>query len=126
QVPGAKKEVPGAKGQVSGEEALRSPGLLPKHYAPRARLRVLNWQDDADLRQQAGDLKLELRKCHVVAHTRIPSAEGFGGVSVIPHDAEAFARALYGELHSCDEAAAESILVEAPPETDEWRAITDR
>jgi L-threonylcarbamoyladenylate synthase len=47
-------------------------------------------------------------------------------VSVIPHDAEAFARALYGELHRCDETGAELIVVEAPPETAEWRAISDR
>jgi L-threonylcarbamoyladenylate synthase len=47
-------------------------------------------------------------------------------VSVIPHDAEAFARALYAELHRCDEAGAELILIEAVPETSEWRAIADR
>jgi len=47
-------------------------------------------------------------------------------VSVIPHDAEAFARAIYAELHQCDEAGAELIVVEAPPETNEWRAIADR
>jgi L-threonylcarbamoyladenylate synthase len=47
-------------------------------------------------------------------------------VSVIPHDAEAFARALYAELHQCDELGAELIVVEAPPETSEWRAIADR
>ena len=39
---------------------------------------------------------------------------------------EAFARALYAELHRCDEAGAELIVVEALPETGEWRAIADR
>jgi L-threonylcarbamoyladenylate synthase len=47
-------------------------------------------------------------------------------VSVIPHDAEAFARAIYAELHRCDELGAELIVVEQPPETTEWRAISDR
>jgi hypothetical protein len=47
-------------------------------------------------------------------------------VSVIPHDAEAFARAIYAELHRCDEAGAEWIVVEAPPETPEWSGIADR
>jgi L-threonylcarbamoyladenylate synthase len=65
-------------------------------------------------------------KIGVVAHTRIPSGAGFGRVAVIPHDAEAFARSIYAELHQCDEAGAELIVVEALPETDEWRAITDR
>ncbi|HWX21089.1 MAG TPA: Sua5 family C-terminal domain-containing protein, partial [Candidatus Binatia bacterium] len=57
---------------------------------------------------------------------RIPSVQGFGRVSVIPHDAEAFARAIYAELHQCDEAGAELIVVEALPEGEEWRAIRDR
>jgi L-threonylcarbamoyladenylate synthase len=47
-------------------------------------------------------------------------------VAVIPHDAEAFARALYAELHQCDEAGAKLIVVETPPSGEEWRAITDR
>jgi L-threonylcarbamoyladenylate synthase len=63
---------------------------------------------------------------HVVAHTRIPSGAGFGRVSVIPHDPAAFARAIYAELHQCDEAGAELIVVEALPDTPEWRAIADR
>ena len=45
---------------------------------------------------------------------------------MIPHDAEAFARAIYGELHRSDEAGAEWIVVEAPPDLPEWLAIADR
>ena len=63
---------------------------------------------------------------HVIAHTCIPSGAGFGRVSVIPHDAAAFARAIYAELHQCDEAGAELIVVEALPDAPEWRAIADR
>ena len=65
-------------------------------------------------------------RIHVIAHTVIPSGEGLGRVSVIPHDAEAFARAIYAELHECDAAGAELIIVEALPETREWEAIADR
>ena len=45
---------------------------------------------------------------------------------MIPHDAAAFARAIYAELHQCDEAGAELIVVEALPDSAEWRAIADR
>ena len=45
---------------------------------------------------------------------------------MIPHDAEAFARAIYAELHRCDEAGAELIVVETPPELPEWAGIADR
>jgi L-threonylcarbamoyladenylate synthase len=108
------------------EEVLKSPGQLKKHYAPKAKLVILNWQTEADLRQQILDLRFPISDCHVIAHSRIPMAKDFGHVSVIPHDAEAFARAIYAELHRCDEASAELIIVEALPETNEWRAIVDR
>jgi len=68
----------------------------------------------------------QLPKTHVIAHTHIPSGENFASVSVIPHDAEAFARALYAELHRCDELGAEWIVIEALPEGSEWHAIADR
>jgi len=113
--------------RVSGSEpAPRSPGLLLKHYAPKAKLVVLNWRDSADLNSQLSTLNSQPSRCHVIAHTRIPSGAGFAAVSVIPHDAEAFARALYAELHRCDDAGAEWIVVESPPDTGEWRAIADR
>ncbi len=111
--------------QLAGE-TLRSPGLLKKHYAPKAKLILLDWRDDADLRSQIAKRQSPMANCQVIAHSRIPSADGLAGVSVIPHDAEAFARAIYAELHRCDEAGAELILVEALPENPEWRAIADR
>ncbi|MCU0783605.1 MAG: L-threonylcarbamoyladenylate synthase [Verrucomicrobia bacterium] len=109
-----------------GWEALRSPGLMEKHYAPTAKLVLLNWRDSTDLRHQLSTLNSQLSTCHVVAHTNIPSGESFARVSVIPHDAEAFARAIYAELHRCDEAGADLIVVEALPDAPEWRAIADR
>lgn len=105
---------------------LRSPGLLAKHYSPKAKLVVLNWRDDADLRSQLATLNLQLSTAHVIAHTRIPAGENFADVSVMPHDAEAFARALYSELHRCDAAGAQLIVVEAPPDGPEWSGIVDR
>ena len=106
--------------------ALRSPGLLAKHYSPKAKLLILDWKDDADLRSQICNPQSAIRNCHIIAHTRIPSNVGFASLSVIPHDAEAFARALYSELHRCDDAGAELIIVEALPDAPEWRAIADR
>jgi L-threonylcarbamoyladenylate synthase len=108
------------------EEILKSPGQLQKHYAPKAKLIILKWQNEADLNAQLSTFKSQPSRLHVIAHTQIPSQTGFGRVSVVPHDAEAFARALYAELHQCDELGAELIVVEAPPETSEWRAIADR
>jgi len=108
------------------ESVLKSPGLLPKHYAPRAKLAILSWKNDAELSRQIETDFPPGVKCHIIAHTHIPSGQGFARVAVIPHDAEAFARAIYAELHACDETGAEWILVEKPPEKGEWRAILDR
>ena len=105
---------------------LRSPGLLKKHYAPKAKLAVFSWHSDTELELKIQNSKSKIHDCHVIAHTQIPSAEKFAGVSVIPHDAEAFARAIYAELHRCDEAGAKWIVVEAPPESPEWHGIADR
>ena len=107
-------------------ETLRSPGRLWRHYSPKASLLVLSWRDDADLNSQLSTLNAQLLDCHVIAHTHIPSAEHFARVSVIPHDAEAFARAIYAELHRCDAAGAGLIVVETPPESPEWSGIADR
>lgn len=111
----------------AGEGAmLRSPGMLPKHYAPKAKLVLLRWDSVEGLKSQIGNYKLQTRDVHVVAHTNIPLQPEFERVSVIPHDPEAFARALYAELHRCDEEGAKLIVVEAPPDEPAWRGIIDR
>ena len=108
------------------ESSLRSPGLLPKHYSPKAKLLVLDWQDEAELKSQLVTRHLSPVTCFVIAHTKVPAGEDFADVSVMPHDAEAFARALYAELHRCDAAGAAVIAVEAPPAASEWSGIADR
>jgi L-threonylcarbamoyladenylate synthase len=105
---------------------LKSPGQLPKHYSPKARLVMLSWKDDLDFKVQSSKFEVQSSKFHVVAHTRIPSIVDRARVSIIPHDPEAFARAIYAELHQCDEAGAELIIIEALPESPEWNAIRDR
>jgi L-threonylcarbamoyladenylate synthase len=105
---------------------LRSPGQLARHYAPRARLLLGHWRDDASLRAWLAVQGAEPGGTCVVAHTVIPHPAGFLRVGLIPHDAEAFARALYAELHACDDAGARWIVVEAPPDSPEWRGIADR
>lgn len=87
---------------------------------------MISWKDSADLHSRIAAMKLPAHRVHVIAHTHIPPDAGLGRVSVIPHDAEAFARAIYAELHACDEAGAEWILVESLPDGPEWHAIADR
>ncbi len=126
--------VVGADGVVGGEfiaddgacPNLPSPGLLRKHYAPRARLVLWSWRDEADLEAQLAAARFHPEGTCIIAHAQIPLGGQWRRISVIPEDAEAFARAIYAELHQCDATGAEWIVVEAPPDAPEWRAIADR
>lgn len=113
--------------EASGPPAtLRSPGQLLKHYAPRAPLAMRQWSDTEDLLRQIQNGPVPAADTYVIAYHRVPLSRVLGGVSVIPHDPEAFARALYSELHRCDQAAAQQIVVEEVPEGPEWKGIRDR
>ena len=117
-------------GKSATSPILKSPGQLPRHYAPKAKLAILSWHNDSDLHPQIvalrGNTQYAIRNTHIIDHTNIPSMDEFARISVIPHDPEAFARAIYAELHQCDEAGAELIVIEAVPETPEWNAVRDR
>jgi len=115
-----------ASADTTGDNTLRSPGLLQKHYAPRAKLVVCSWKDDADLKSQISNLKFEIPSTHVLTHTRAPVEAGYAQVCVLPRDPDAFGRAMYAEWHRSDEAGAKLIIVEAPPAGIQWQAIADR
>lgn len=115
----------------------KSPGLLPKHYAPHTPVRVLAWTDEEDLRRQINELgapadNLEAsphgpkHNVCIVAHSVIPTEGTYARVSVVPHEPEAYARALYAELHACDDLAAAWIILEAVPHAPDWKGIADR
>lgn len=105
---------------------LKSPGLLQKHYSPRARLVLGSWESDAALSALVAASGLAPSAIHVIAHEHIPRANPFGRVAIIPHDAEAYGRAIYAELHRSDDLGAALILVENPPIGEEWDGIRDR
>jgi L-threonylcarbamoyladenylate synthase len=129
----------GSSVNLTGSSRRKSPGFLDHHYAPRASLCVLSWKDEVDLSRQLARFELRksirqtraqggrkpFRRC-VIAHTHIPSGKQFHRVSVVPHDPEAFARALYAELHQCDDEGAGLIIVEAVPDAPSWQGIADR
>jgi len=110
----------------AAEAIARSPGQGLRHYSPKARLAVLRWRDAADLAAQVSAFGLAKEKIHVLTHSQIPLRENFGRVAILPPEAEACARALYAELHRCDEEGAELIIVEASPAGEQWRGIADR
>jgi len=104
------------------EEPRPSPGMLDRHYAPRAPLHLLPPEQDA------GGLA---RAVH--ARGERVGAVTFGGpppdadeVILLPAEPEGYARGLYGALHRLDELGVALILAVAPPADPRWDAVRDR
>lgn len=116
-------EVSPAKG-TSSQKPLRSPGLLERHYSPRARIFVAAWKSGNDLKRFCEANKIATDSTLVMSHEHPP--EGFPNVSVIPQDPEAYARALYSDWHRADELGLQFIIVEALPAGDAWDGVRDR
>jgi L-threonylcarbamoyladenylate synthase len=108
------------------ETLLKSPGMLARHYSPRAPLVVMDWSSEAELLETMRVRGVPLEKVHLLVHERIPECGGFARISVIPQDAEAYARALYEELHRCDAEGAGLIVVEVLPRGAAWDGLRDR
>lgn len=118
---------PGQKYAVIGAEQssapLISPGLMSKHYSPRAKLEC--WSSDGWRRVQ--ELLSEgasvgwLRWGHQtnLRHTRVK-------VFDMPSDSAAFGSCLYAKLHDMDQANVTHIVLDLPPDEEHWLAIRDR
>ena len=106
--------------------ALRSPGQLAKHYAPRVPLAIFTWTDDADLRRQLAARGWDAAGTYVIAYQQVPELGGFFRVEELPAEARGYARVLYAALHRADEAGAAHIVVEAPPAPLAWAGVRDR
>ena len=101
-------------------ERVQSPGMLGKHYAPRARVVLL----DRD------ELGTTLRTARAAGAGRVGAmafADLDADVAVrMPTSAAAYGQRLYATLHAMDEARCTLVLVERPPAGPEWAAIADR
>jgi L-threonylcarbamoyladenylate synthase len=107
--------------RVVGESARPAPGMLEKHYAPRARV-VLVASPDVGIRvehERANGL-------HVGALVVNASVEPNPEIIRMPADPPGYATALYASLHALDDAGCDVIVVEKLPETNAWLAVRDR
>lgn len=121
----------GRLGEQPGElpgEPMRSPGLLSRHYAPRARLELVPPGDPARLREliaggskvgwlgfgAGGPAAIEIREADRITRVTLPAC------------AAEYAARLYAALHALDACGVDVILVERPPEGEEWLAVRDR
>jgi L-threonylcarbamoyladenylate synthase len=105
-----------------------SPGMHARHYSPRTSLLLVT---DGKLPEQGKGIYLQhspedsRNKNSPTARTHSP-ADAEIQIIPMPQSAEAYAAALYGELHRADKTNADWIAVDEPPNTPEWEAVRDR
>ena len=100
---------------------LPSPGLLPRHYAPRTPLELFVRR--VDLEERARQL---IESGLKVACVVLGDGDSPTRTISMPAAATGYAARLYDVLHDLDARPFDRILVELPPDTPEWLAVRDR
>lgn len=99
--------------------APRAPGTLDAHYATRTALALVDASAlEEELETQSNIAVLALRE---PPHTARVTSWITG-----PFDATRYGHDLYANLRKLDESGAKRIVVEAPPRTVAWEAVSDR
>lgn len=110
----------------------RAPGMGARHYAPRADVWLFDRAQEAEVAAALADAPHDAPR-HAAAgpvvgllmQAQVPLPTD-GIVVTMPDDPARYARALYAALHQADAAGARLVVIERPPETDDWLAIHDR
>ena len=107
----------------SAESPLAAPGLMARHYAPKATL-LLATGDGLD---EVCRLTNEGHRVGWLVFSGAASEQRAGlETAVMPAEAAAYAARLYAVLHEMDDAGVDWIVVAAVPKGPEWTAIRDR
>jgi L-threonylcarbamoyladenylate synthase len=97
---------------VTDGDSRPSPGMARRHYAPRARLILAKEIEPEGLAAPVGVL--------AYAGADGPYRE------ILSADPREYAADLYAALHRLDDAGVATILVQEPPQTEDWLAVRDR
>ncbi|HEX8695707.1 MAG TPA: L-threonylcarbamoyladenylate synthase [Longimicrobium sp.] len=117
-------EVAAAADEPEGKAARPSPGMLDRHYAPRAEVRLFPPAERQRVFGRASWGSDEERTVGVIAFA--PAASPGAEVVEMPADAREYAARLYAALHELDARGCDLVYVESVPDTPEWAGIRDR
>ena len=102
----------------------KSPGLVDRHYAPRARLQAFGADERAQVWQQLRQRAAAGERVGLLAFDTTGARAAC--VQVLPPDPAGCARALYAALHALDAAGVTFAFVERLPAEPAWEAVADR
>ena len=114
----------GVAAQTSGAAARRSPGMIDRHYAPAATVRLFSEHDTAEVLAALEAAAASGRRTGALL--RATPELAVSHLERLPGDAAGYARALYAALHALDEAGVELAFIERVPDAPEWSAVRDR
>jgi L-threonylcarbamoyladenylate synthase len=122
-----REQVEAACGQSLAETlekaAPRASGTLESHYAPRAKVRLM---DAEELHQRLSALGVSANNLGLWSRNR-PQDVGAGVLwRAQPAQADAAAQQLFAVLRELDACGVQQIWVELPPEAPEWEGVRDR
>ena len=114
------REVTGAialpEAVVTDGTARPSPGMSRRHYAPKATVLLV---DDVKTVDRSG-------LAAPVAVLSYETAGDYDAAEVLSADPREYAADLYAALHRLDDAGVGTIIVQRPPDTEDWLAVRDR
>ena len=113
------REVTGAialPGAVADGTARPSPGMSRRHYAPKATVLLV---DDVKTVDRGG-------LAAPVAVLSYETAGDYDAAEVLSADPREYAADLYAALHRLDDAGVGTIIVQTPPDGEDWLAVRDR
>jgi L-threonylcarbamoyladenylate synthase len=112
-----------APSSQTGQQQLRVPGALPKHYAPKTPMVLVPSSFLAAKIAEIGNLQSIV----VLAFAK-PGANNIlpGDWIVAESDPSLYAQRIYANLRAIDRLKKDLIIVEEPPDAPEWTGIRDR
>lgn len=101
----------------------RSPGMMARHYAPRARVLLVSAENEPmavfavrEEHHRGGTVGALLRTMELSVDRPLR----------MPDDPAGYAQRLYGALHDLDDAGCALIVIERVPDAPSWAAVRDR
>ena len=107
-------------GANDADQPARSPGQLARHYSPRTQLTIVK-----NSQQHVQALAASGVRIGWVTHIDSGEVPGVSRV-LLPVDPVSYSARLYAALHDLDAASLARIIVEPPPEDENWLAVRDR